>query len=481
MNWFDVDKQGLAKLLERKGKAGALYELIQNAWDQQVEKVDVRLVPEEGQPYCWLEVEDDDPEGFRDLSHAWTLFAESSKKSDAAKRGRFNLGEKLVLALCTEAQIITTTAGVRFDGHGRHTMRKRRPAGSLFRGRIRMGRSEYLEACAGVFKLIPPWGIATTFNGELLFPRTPVAEFEMVLPTEVADGEGVLRKSERRAKVAVYTPGEGETSTVYEMGIPVVEIDSKYHVDVQQKVPVSFERDNVAPAYLRRLRAEVLNHTASLLTSEDLADDRWIRDAAGARDVTPAAVEKVLDVRFGKKRVAYDPSDPEANSLAVSEGYTVVHGGMMSGEEWGNAKAHGLILPAGQVTPSPKPYAENGDPTDLIPPAEWTGGMVWVREFAREYAQRLLGADISVLFVRAGMNFAACYSPEELHFNVARLGRLYFERAQASHGDARERLMDLLIHEFGHHYAKDHLSAEYHQALCRLGAKLWALGSEGTR
>jgi len=30
---FEVDPQGLAKLLERRGKAFALFELIQNAWE----------------------------------------------------------------------------------------------------------------------------------------------------------------------------------------------------------------------------------------------------------------------------------------------------------------------------------------------------------------------------------------------------------------------------------------------------------------
>jgi hypothetical protein len=31
---FVVDKKGLAKLLERKGKSFAIVELIQNAWDE---------------------------------------------------------------------------------------------------------------------------------------------------------------------------------------------------------------------------------------------------------------------------------------------------------------------------------------------------------------------------------------------------------------------------------------------------------------
>jgi hypothetical protein len=474
MNWFEVDKQGLAKLLERKGKASAVFELIQNAWDQQVTNVRVSLLPVAGAPVCTLEVEDDDPDGFKDLSHAWTLFAESTKKDDATKRGRFNLGEKLVLALCSRAEIVSTTGGVVFDDGGRHRTTARRTAGSAFRGRIRMTRQEYLEASAGVYSLIPPEGIVTSFNGEILPPRNALLKFQVSLPTEVADGEGILRRTERVAEVAVYEPREGERSTLYELGIPVVEIDSKYHVDVRQKVPLNFERDGVTPAYLRRIRAELLNRTAALLTTEDLADDRWIRDAAGSDEVSAIAVGKVLDVRFGEKRVAYDPSDPEANKLAVSRGYVVVHGGAMSGEEWENAKAHDLILPAGQVTPSPKPYSDSGKLTDVVPPSEWSLEMVWAYAFARELAEKLIGKVPTVLFVRAGNNFSACYSPGELHFNLNGLPAAYFKDVKAG-GEGRQRLVELLLHEFGHHYAKDHLSAEYHRALCTLGAKLWRM------
>src|SRR3990167_2968901 len=119
MDWFSVDKTGLAKLLERKGKEFALYELIQNAWDEAITTVRVDLKRMHG-GFVRLSVEDDNPEGFRDLSHAFTLFAESHKKADATKRGRFNLGEKLVLAICTEAVIRSTKGMVVFDKHGRH-------------------------------------------------------------------------------------------------------------------------------------------------------------------------------------------------------------------------------------------------------------------------------------------------------------------------------------------------------------------------
>ena len=47
-------------------------------------------------------------------------------------------------------------------------------------------------------------------------------------------------------------------------------------------------------------------------------------------------------------------TDPEANSKAQSQGYTIVHPSQLSKEEWRNVKRDGLILPAGKVTPSAK-------------------------------------------------------------------------------------------------------------------------------
>lgn len=108
-NWFSVDKEGLAAILERRGKAWAVLELIQNALDTASPTVDVTLTPVPGTPQVMLTVTDEDPDGFKDLTHAYTLFAPSTKAGDAEKRGRFNFGCKMVLALCLEATITSTT------------------------------------------------------------------------------------------------------------------------------------------------------------------------------------------------------------------------------------------------------------------------------------------------------------------------------------------------------------------------------------
>ena len=119
-NWFEVDKAGLAKLMAGRSKAFVLYELLQNAWDQNVTRVDVTVEPAAGTRHAPITVTDDDPDGFADLRDAYTLFAESRKKGNAAQRGRFNLGEKLVLALAKSAWIETTTGAVEFGERGRH-------------------------------------------------------------------------------------------------------------------------------------------------------------------------------------------------------------------------------------------------------------------------------------------------------------------------------------------------------------------------
>ena len=65
----------------------------------------------QGRNKALLVVEDDAPEGFKDLSHAFTLFADSAKKINPEQRGRFNLGEKLVLAISDEVTIRTSKGG----------------------------------------------------------------------------------------------------------------------------------------------------------------------------------------------------------------------------------------------------------------------------------------------------------------------------------------------------------------------------------
>jgi hypothetical protein len=468
--WFTVDKEGLAKLMERKGKEFILYELLQNSWDTNAKKVDVSLRRSEVKGYAEIEVIDDHPDGWKELAHAWTLYAESEKKADAEKRGRFNLGEKLVLALCRTARIETTTGGVAFDVDGRHTLRTKRATGSRFSALIRMNQEERVAVAAAFLKLIPPPNVVTTLNGATILPaRTPLKTIEATLSTEIADSEGVLRRSSRKAQIEIHEPLPGETASIYEMGIPVVETADRFHYNVLQKVPLNADRDNVTPAYLQALRTVALNAMYESISKED-AVASWVRDAAADPAAAPVAIETVMTHRFGEKRVIADPTDPEGTKLAMSQGYTVVPGGALSGGEWANVKRDQVMLPAGQVTPSPKPYSPDGDPLKIVPPEKYTEGMVRIVDYARALARELMGATITVQIVTdVTWPYAATYGPGHLTFNLGRLGHAWFDAMSGVTVDK------LLIHEFGHHYSADHLSEEYHDRLCELGAKMAAL------
>jgi hypothetical protein len=177
-------------------------------------------------------------------------------------------------------------------------------------------------------------------------------------------------------------------------------------------------------------------------------------------------------LRFGDKVAAPDPSDIEAMKRFQSGGGTIVVG--LSKGEWANVKRAGAVPPAGQLCPTPKPYSNdpNAPSVDVIPETDWTDGMKNIVGYARFLAKELMAVDITVSVVRTTNNFLAAYGLKRLDLNLHRLGHRWFDQG------ANEEIDRLLIHEFGHEYSGDHLSEDYHEALCRLGAALKRLALE---
>ena len=476
-SWFSVDRDGLRKLIAGKPPGFVLFELIQNAWDEHgVTRVALTIETIPGKPQAIVRVEDDAPEGFHDLTHAWTLFAESKKKGDPTQRGRFNLGEKLILSLCVEASITTTTGRVRFDKSGKRIVSGlvTTGSGSVFEATVRLTRAQVEEAVAAANTLIPPDGIATTVNGRPIVRPDLLASTEATLPTVIGDDEGVLRRSRRRTTVKVYD-ANGEPGWIYELGIPVVQTGDTWHYDVDQKIPLNLDRDNVPPAYLRQLRAAVLNVTADLI-SEDDASETWVREAASDPSCSPEAFQRSLDARFGRKRFMHDPSDPEANHRLISRGYRPVYGNQLSAGERDNrrrlaASGNDPIRPAGRISPTAAPrFSPDGEDV-TVPRSRWTVEQRRVVEYAEAVALELLDRRINVSIASTiTQPFGAWYSlTGGLTFNVGRLGHRWFR--VESEADLRQ-IDSLIIHELAHDRCDNHLDSKYHEACCDLGALL---------
>jgi len=480
-----VDRQGLAKKLAKRPKSFIVFELLQNAWDEDVKKVSVTTEMLPGRPVCRIAVEDDCPEGFADIRSVYTLFRDSKKAPDPTKRGRFELGEKLVLALALKARITTTKGTVIIEGDNRYETSERRKAGTIFEGEFRMTREEYAEVCKDIRMLLPPAiGIETTFNGEPLTVRDRVHWFDTTLQTIRVDDEGNLKPTERKTVVDVYAVADGEEAYIYEMGIPVVPTGDKWHYDVQQRVPVNWERNNVPPSYLKTLRVEVLNAMHSRVSGEE-ATAPWVSDAIDDRRCQAPAIEGIVTKRFGEKSVIADPSDPEGTKIAMSQGYTIIPGGALSKGAWANVRAHGTRLPAGQVTPSPKPYDPNGQPENVIAFKDWTPDMHRLAAFASALFKKLSDKGCYVVIVdEPKASWLANFGESKgfdllglvqgtgtvgmrLCLNFGRLGHAWFTRPKRD-----IEVLDLLIHEFCHSTAKDHLSHEMHEMATKLAAKL---------
>lgn len=464
-----VDKQGLAKKLAHKPKTFVVHELLQNAWDEDgVIKVSVKMEMLPGRPVCRIMVEDDAPEGFQDLASIYTLFRDSKKAPDPTKRGRFELGEKMVAAIALRMEVVTTKGGIVIEGNNRTHHRNKLQKGSVILVDIRMTREEFVEVKRQVYGLIPPENIPTYFNGVPLRVRRPVHTFTTTLQTVRSDEEGNLKTTARKTEVRVYEPLEDEVPGIYEMGIPVVETGDKWHYDIQQRVPVNWERNNVPPSYLRTLRVEVLNAMHGKLDKEE-AHEPWVTEALDDSRCNGEATETVVTQRFGEKRVIFDPSDPEGTKIAVSKGYTVIPGGALPSGAWANVRSSGAALPAGQVTPSPKAYDPEGRPERLIPQEKWTNDMRRMVVFSVDLFERLYGRKLYVKIAREpGVSWVAnCGPGGVLTFNYSKLGKRWFAR------DVRdEEVLSLLIHEFAHYKVSDHLSSAYHRELTKLGAKL---------
>lgn len=477
-NWFEVDRKGLAKLLSRRGKEFILYELISNSWDEPgVTRVDV-TVKQVHANVVEITVEDDAPLGFSSLANAFTLFAESGKKSNAQQRGRFNLGEKLVLAASDRVCLSTTKGTLYFDSDGRKESKNKREAGSKVSCWVKMTEAEYNDMLAKASLLLPHEYIVTLVNGTLLSQRFAVGATMATLQTEIADAEGFLRRSNRVTTIEAYQVRNGETAMIYEMGVPVAPTGDKWHYNIKQKVPLALDRADIPAAFVKSVRVAIFSMLHDKLGPED-ANAEWIEVAANDPHCDQAAMDTYMKMRFGEKRVSYDASDPEANKIATSQGFTVVTGSMMGKTAWANAREAEAIKPAGQITPSARVWSGEDDPNadkfnDWIPEAKWTEGMREIAGFAQVMARRVLGKDIDVRFCSTTHHKAAAsYGPScGLVFNKLKLGNQWFEQG------INQKVVVLLIHEFGHEYSMDHLSEEYYDALCTIGARMFDLGKK---
>ena len=453
--WFEVSKEGLKQLQLGKPKHYIVRELVQNAWDEDTKIC--RLEMQLNGKIADISVEDDSPEGFKNIRDAFTLFAPTYKRKDPSKRGRFNLGEKQALSICDEASIQTTTGTVHFSNKGRIETKSARPAGSIVSIKLKMTKSEFNEAFDVVRKYLVPKHLRFLVNGEVMQQRLIHKTFRASLQTEIEENN-VLRKTHRITDVNIL---KAEDKTyLYEMGIPIMEIDCAYDVDVQQKIPLSSDRDTVSTSYLSALYAEVLNATFDEIDEEN-SSDGWVREATANKKISSEAITSVIDKRYGENRVVANPFDPNSVDDALSAGYKVITGRELSKEEWQN------IRKADAIKSSSELFGRKTAASESITPDE---NMKKVGNLAKKIAKKCLNIDITVRYAKWD-GVAAQYGDKVITFNVEALGKSFFNPALSS------RTLDLIIHEIAHEKGH-HTEKSYQSAITQISGELIMIALE---
>ena len=391
-------------------------------------------------------------------------------------RGRFNVGEKLLLSVAQSASIVSTTGSVIFDEKGRRRGRKRTEAGSVLTARLRMTREEMADALKTVRTLLPPDGIETWVNGEKLADREVLDTFDATLETEAQGPEGGFAYRYRKTTVRAYAPLPGETPHLYEMGIPVDTIDCPWHVSVEQKVPLSLDRSSVRLGFVKGVQGVVGDGMAAHAT-EETARETWAT-AALERMEDDDSVRTLVKARFGKA-VTYDPSAPEANKRALDAGYKVVHGGELSKSAWGSVRRAGALEPAGRVFETGK-VESKPDGVGPVGRSDWSPAMEAVARYVYAFAEHALGHEMRIEFYDSPspLGFAAFCGHGAIGLNcrtapVQPILKCLNAGEYLPYGGKRQRALDeLLIHECAHDGGFEHLTDRFEDRLAEIGSRM---------
>jgi hypothetical protein len=485
---FTVDVKGLRSVIERRGGKGhAIMELVQNALDaDDATEVEVFFDREHGSRWVEVTVRDDSPKGFARLSDAYTMFRKSTKVGDVQKRGMFNLGEKLVIAMMSGGATVTSTTGqVVFDvaNNERSETREKTESGSVFQGKLTMTRDEQEEAEAMLRSILTPEGIKLSVNGELVPFREAKHTVEAKhLPCVLWDDESErLKETKRNTTISIVEVLPDEEPHLYVLGLPVMPLyeGQTYHYDVGHRVPTNLERTSVRKSVMIRVNRLCLDALADELDGES-AGATWVRAALDDKEpLTEETAKAYVEAKMGaplEKLAVFCPGDPEANDRAVAAGYQLLRGGHLPSKVWGAVRENSMVGQSSILTPSHRTQAGWGGADVEVKPDRWTPEQTFVVEYATALGSQLLGVPVRTRIVNdttaEGRKYLATYrrAGHVLTLNLRQLGRRWFK--DLANDPLAARCIETLVHEFAHEAVSNHLSDKFHDECCALAAKL---------
>ena len=442
--WFEVDQEGLKDLNAGREPWKLIKELVQNSWDEAPFASECRITTQLSEDRANTEITvEDNGGGFADIRDSYTLMRNTPKRNDPTKRGRFNQGEKDVISVAKEATIETNGTTVRFAPDDTRSQEKNdRDRGTLVKITMPWNEAQRTRLVTQLKTLRPPIGYQTIIDGEAVVAKPPEAVRQAQVDTQIQDQDGSLKGTKRNARIEITEPHDTRgKSRIYEMGIPIQEIDCPWDVDVMIKVPLDRERDNVKPTYLKKIYAEVLNAVHYITKDEDFRE-LWVKQAIEHGDISREAVRATMKGRYQAERAVFKVMDRDACQRAETAGYKIGDKGSLSPKEVKAFEQHCGMVNADVLFPTP-PQPQNDYEADAGTPA------ALFAEWATKIAEWCgIGATVRFFDEPHNLRTADCQASTTnpvLRFNEGKLSQEFLREPYG-----RPEQYNLLIHELGH-------------------------------
>lgn len=439
---FEVSHEGMQELNSHREPWELMKELVQNTWDEAPEAtrcwVTIKAAPNEDATL--ILVEDDGP-GFKNVEDAWTLMRHTAKRTEPTKRGRFNMGEKELISVALEAEVETVGHTVSFPRLGTRVVTPNsRTRGTVIRGTMPWSaeQREQLIARLRQFRVME---CGLTVNGEEVAPREPDAVRSVILDTVLQDGPNQpMRRTRRRGDIHFLAPVNAEGQAwLYEMGIPIQKITTRWDIEVMQKVPMPPHRDTVSESYLTDIYAETLNELHERMEAEQFRD-QWVKTAIEDARTSADAIRSIVKGRYGDYPLLTSP-DANANLKAAEAGHQLVNPRSLSKTERQRFRDDAGLQTTHEV------YGEEPPPTkDRAARNKAERAFAkWVQECAEK-----CGMEARVRFFEdaTSKRVADCTATTDkptIRFNLALLSEDF---VKAPYGRADQ--LELVFHELGH-------------------------------
>ena len=437
-NRFEISAEGMKLLHQNRPLWQLVKELVANAWDEPTADT------------CWVDISHDagiitvevtdNGQGFSDISDAYTLMAPSAKTTNAQMRGRFNIGEKEIISISHHAEVRTGNKLISFPPEGGFIVSDSVNGETSIICHIEVDPEDagriVAETVEALQLFLSPLGQNYYVNGRGMGKRIPARSTRANLPTILATGPGeplkMIPNSGTDIDIYDVRPATGR---IFEMGIPIQEVDMPFDVNIMQKVPMPPNRDVVSSSYLQDVYAEVLKVTSDL--DIDFGE-AWVTKAVEDTRTPNNVVKVVMDNKLGSNAMLYT-NDRQANEDAFDHGKNLIAPTSLSKAERERYRDVGLG--------SASMYTREAGGADATPyrRANVTTEMEDVASMAKTLAKRLLDRTITVEFVSdPKFGASADYGSGHMRFDVFSLGVQWFELSNET------EQIELIMHELAH-------------------------------